>query len=634
MHSPTASSRISFVLLLLLLTFTAAASYAEVPDTLVRDEIPDKYKWDFSDIYPGWDAWEADLAKLEALMDEFPKLKGTLSEGPQQLLKAATMGDELGMLANTVYRYPGLMMAVDARNTEVAAKLQSVQILFQRFGTAMAWYNPEVLEIPYDTVAGWIDATPALEIHRFGLEDLFRQQTHVLSEDKEELLSYFSPVNNTAGNVYTELSTSDIEFPEVTLPSGETVTMSPGTYYGILEKNRSQADRKAAFEAFYGVFEQNANTYAAIYNGILQSDWASAQARNYDSCVGAALDGNNIPVSVYENLVDVARENPGPVHRFNALRKKVLGLDEYHNYDSSVPLVDFDKSYPFDDIKDWIVASVEPLGKSYTKKMDEAFSSGWVDVYENEGKRSGAFSAGVYGVHPFMLLNYNETMDSFFTTAHEMGHTLHTMLSNETQPYTTSGYTIFVAEVASTLNEALLLDYMLDKTDDPLEKAALLTHAIDDIIGTFYTQVMFADYELQAHRLVEEGQPITKDVLKDLYGGLLTTQLGPAVTGDDLYTYAWTRISHFYNVPFYVYQYATCYASSAQIYKELTTGDKKSRQATLDRYMTLLKSGGNDHPMEQLRKAGVDLGTPAPFQAVVDHLDELVTQLEVELDKL
>ena len=626
--------RAAFAALVLTLTLSAGLAVAELPDTLDRDEIPDEYKWDFTDIYADWDAWEADVERVEVLMDEFPRLKGTLSQGPRQLLKAASMGDELGMLVNKVYKYPGLMMTIDARNTDVAARLQRVQIMLQRFGTAMSWYSPEMLQIPEETVTGWIDETPELEIYRFGIEDLYRQQAHVLTEDKEQLLSYFSAVNGTPAKVYSELTTSDIEFPEVTLPSGETVTMTPGTYYGILENNRSQEDRRAAFEAFYGVFEQNAGTYAAIYNGILQSNWAGAQARNYDSCVQAALDGNNIPVSVYENLVEVVREGAEPVHRFNALRKKVLGLEEYHNYDSSIPLVDFDKSYPFDSIKESIVASVAPLGTEYQEKMDRAFSSGWVDVYENEGKRSGAFSSGVYGVHPFMLLNYNETLGSFFTTAHEMGHTLHTMLADETQPYCTSGYTIFVAEVASTLNEALLLDYMLEHTDDPLERAALLTHTIEEIIGTFYAQVMFAEYELRAHRMVEEGLPITKEVLAELYSGLQSAQLGPAVTPDELYRFVWTRINHFYSVPFYVYQYATCYASSAQIHKELTTGDPASREAALSRYLELLRSGGNDYPMEQLKKAGVDLSTPAPFEAVVEQLDELVSRLEAEVEKL
>jgi oligoendopeptidase F len=266
--------------------------------------------------------------------------------------------------------------------------------------------------------------------------------------------------------------------------------------------------------------------------------------------------------------------------------------------------------------------------------MRQAFEGGWVDVYENEGKMDGAFSAGIYGTHPYMLLNYNETLSEVFTVAHEMGHTLHTMLAYENQPYSTADYTIFVAEVASTLNEALLLDYLLEKTDDPVERVALLTHAINSIVGTYYVQTMFADFELRAHRLVEDGQPITADVLREVYTELVLEQQGPDVTFDDQYGGTWTRISHFYHSPFYVYQYATCYASSSQIHAAITDDTKEERQAALERYLTLLKSGGSDYPMEQLKAAGVDLTDAGPFQAVVDYMDELVTRLGQELDRL
>ena len=612
----------------------AAITAQAMPDTLDRNEIDDKYKWDFSDIYPDWDAWEADLGKLETLMEEYAALQGTLAQGPQQILKASLMGDQLGLIATKSFRYPGLMNAVDARDNDVAAKLQQVRIMFMKFNTATAWFNPEMLEIPWETMETWLDETPGLAPYRFGIEDLYRQQAHVLSEESEQLLSYYSPVSAAPGQIFSALSTADIDFNETTLSDGEEVTISPGQYYNILTNNRNQADRKAAFEAFYGLYNAKKNTYAAIYNGILQSVWAGTQARNYDSCIQSVLDGNDIPVEVYENLVNMVRENPDPVHRFIALRKKVLGLEEYHGYDGSVSLVDLDKTYPYEDIKDWIIDSVEPLGKSYQKKMKTAISEGWIDVYENEGKQSGAFSAGVYGVHPYMLLNYNETLGSVFTTAHELGHTLHTMLADETQPYATSGYTLFVAEVASTLNERLLLDYMLEKSTDPRERAALLAHTIDDIIGTFYTQVMFADFEYQAYKMVEAGQPVTAEALTEIYTDLWKKQMGPAATFDDLYGATWTRIGHFYRVPFYVYQYATCYASSAQIYDTLVKGSKKDRKAAVERYLTLLKSGGNDHPMVQLKTAGVDLTRPDAFQAVIDNLGDLVTRLETELDKL
>jgi len=626
------STRLIAVVLIILLA--AATTLQAKPDTLNRDEIPDAQKWDLSHIYPSWEAWEVDLNKVEVLAEEFIQMQGTLAEGPHRILEASLKSDELGKLAGLVYRYPALSNVTNMADNSIAARMQQVQIMFARFGTAMAWFNPEMLEIPWATMERWLDETPELEPYRFGITDLYRQQEHVLSAEQEELLSYYNQALGAPSAIYSEISTSDIDYPEVELADGTTVTMTPGQYYQILGGDYTQEDRKRAFEGFYGIYHQQANTYASIYNGILQGNWATAQARNYPSSLKAALDGNDIPTEVYENLVEMVREGAAPVHRYYALRKKALGLDEYHGYDGNVPLVDFHKEYPWEDIRDDIVASVTPLGADYVSKMEEAFSGGWVDVYENEGKRPGAFSAGVYGVHPYMLLNYNDTMDSFFTAAHEMGHTLHTMLSHENQPYSTSDYTIFVAEVASTLNERLLLDHVLAQTEDPTERVALLTHAIDDIVGTFYSQVMFADYELQASRLVEQGVPITRDVLTQIYSDLWKNQSGEAATFDEFYGSTWARISHFYNSPFYVYQYATCYATSAQIYERITSDDADERATAVAEYLELLQSGGNDHPMKQLQKSGVDLSDPSAFQAVIDNLDRLVGLLEEVLEEM
>lgn len=621
------------VVLALTVLLVATTAMAK-PDTLDRDQIDDQHKWDLGHIYDGWEAWEADLGRVEVLAEEFIAMKGTLGQGSHRILDAYQRSDELGKIARKVSAYAGLSSVTDMANNEIAARQQQVGIMFSRFGTAMSWFGPELLAIPWGTMEQWLDDTPELEPYRFSITDSYRQQEHVLSAEQEELLSYFNQALGSPGDIYTQLSTSDITYPEVELTDGTVVTMTPGQYYQILGGDYSQEDRKRAFKGFYGIYNEQANTYASIYNGILQGNWARAQARNYPSSLKMSLDGNDIPTEVYENLVEMVREGAEPVHRYYALRKKALGLDTYHGYDGNVPLVDFHKEYPWEDIRDDIVESVQPLGRDYVKKMKEAFSGGWVDVYENEGKRTGAFSAGVYGVHPYMLLNYNDTMDSFFTAAHEMGHTLHTMLSHENQPYATSDYTIFVAEVASTLNERLLLDQLLAKTDDPTEQVALLTHAIDDIISTFYSQVMFADFELQASRLVEQGVPITRDVLTQVYSELWKNQSGPDATFDEPYGATWSRISHFYNSPFYVYQYATCYASSAKLYEGITSTDSDVRETAVAEYLELLKSGGNDHPMNQLKKAGVDLSDPGAFQAVIDNLDRLVTLLDEALQEL
>jgi oligoendopeptidase F len=337
---------------------------------------------------------------------------------------------------------------------------------------------------------------------------------------------------------------------------------------------------------------------------------------------------------VVTNLIESTKAGTEPLRRYHRLRRRVLALSTYHSYDSTIPLVDFDEKYPYESVLEWLPASVEPLGEAYRNELRSVLFGDWIDVYENTGKRSGAYSAPVYGVHPYMLLNYNDTLDAVFTLAHEMGHSMHTQLSNAHQPFVYSAYTIFVAEVPSTLSEMLFLEYMLKRARDERERIVLLQHAIDGIVGTFYTQVLFADYELQAHRLAEEGRPVTADALSEIYFGLLKAYHGDALDYDDLSRVTWARIPHFYSTPYYVYQYATCFASSAQLMKQLTSGSDSERAAAIERYLTLLKSGGSDHPMPLLQKAGVDLGRPETVRAVVDQLDGLVTRLEDAIDAL
>lgn len=611
----------------------AGTSFA-APNTLNRDSIPDKYKWDLSDIYPNWDAWQQGYDRLDSLMKAFAALQGTLANGPEAALHAFQLQDELDMLSYRVYRYPGLAHDLDQRNADINAKFQQVQILFARFGQATSWFTPELLKIPWDTMQKWLTSSDDFAPYRHNIEDTYRQQKHVLDEDKEELLSYFNQFEGTPADIHEALTTADIQYPRVSFDGVDTVTLTPGEYYSTLTYDRSQANRKKAHEAFYSTYAHDKNTYAAIYNSILQRDWATAQARNYSSALEADLSGDNVPTEVYENLVKTVKAGTEPVKRYYEARRKALGLDEYHLYDGSVAVVDFDKKYDFDEITNWVVESVAPLGKDYQNKIKEVFKGGWIDVYESEGKATGAYQARVYGTHPYLLLNYKGTMNDMFTVAHEVGHTMHTLLAYDNQPFATANYTIFVAEVASTLNEALFLDYMFKKSDDPKERIALLEQAIDNILGTFYTQTQWADFEWQAHQMAETGQPITESSLKDLYSGIEKEYYGDAVVLDSLYEYTWTRIGHFYFAPYYVYKYATCYASSAKLAKAITTGDEKSRREALDKYLTLLKSGGNDYPMNQLKEAGVDLTDPSTIQSVIDELDELVTLYEQELAKL
>ena len=593
-----------------------------------REDIPDRFKWNLDDIFHDWAAWEDAYGRLERGIDRYAALKGTLAEGPEKLLEAFTLSEELGQLAYRVWYFPSLQYDQDQRDNGVNAKRQQVQILFARWKQAESWFNPEMLQIPLETVRRWMDDSEPLRLYRFAIEDLYRQQEHVLDEKGERLMSLSSRMAATANDAYWALSTADAKFPTVTMSTGEQVTVSYGQYRAILATRRDQTDREKAFRALHETYQSSLNTYATLYNGVCQRDWFQARARGYKSTLESALHGDNIPTSVVENLIETTRAGVEPLRRYHRLRRKALGVSSYHVYDFSIPLVTFDKKYQYDDVLDWIVESVAPLGPEYQARMRQGFGGGWIDVYENEGKRSGAYSAPVYGTHPYMLLNYTDTLDDMFTLSHEMGHSMHTILSHETQPFIYSNYTIFVAEVPSTLSEALLLEYMLDRSTDPAERIVLLQHAIDNITGTFYTQVMFADYELRAHRLAEEDRPITSEILTEMYTTLLKDYYGDAVDHNPLTGITWARIPHFFNSPYYVYQYATCFASAARLSQEIMHGNRDGATA---RFLDLLRSGGSDYPMSQLKRAGVDLSQPDTVRAVLDQLDDLVGRLEREL---
>ncbi len=615
-----------------LVGFSAVAQ----PMAKERDEIAPAYKWDLSDIFADWNEWEGSFGQLQEKMQEIVSMKGQISKDPQSLLKVMKIQDELGMIAYKVYAYPMFMYDLNAQDIEVLGKLQQVQVAFAQFGSATAWITPELLTVPEAKMMQWISENPELERYRFDMESLYHSQEHVLTEDKELLMSYFSQATGASSGIYSNLTTADIVYPEVTLEDGTTVKVTPGVYSNILSTSTVRADRKAVKEAFYPVYADKLNTFAAIYKGILDNGWAYAQARKYNSCLESNLHGNDIPVAVYENLVNTVKANTAPLQKYHRLRAKYFGLEgDYHGYDSRLTLGDSEATYEFDAAKEMVLKSVKPLGKEYSEKLENALASGWIDVYETPAKRTGAYSMNVYGVHPFILLNYNGTLDYVFTLAHELGHSLHSIHSSETQPFNTANYTIFVAEVASTFNEKLLLDQMLEEVEDPKERVALLQQAIEGIAGTFYTQTMFADFELQAHRMAEKGMPITAESLTAVAEELDKTYYGDVFVNNPEYkSIFWSRIPHFYNTPFYVYQYATSFCASYKLNELISTGSKKERKEAIANYIDFLSSGGNDYPINQLKKAGVDMTAPETVMAVINQLSKLVDQLEVELEKL
>ena len=596
-----------------------------------REAVDAKYTWDLSSIFSDWAAWEAGFRELEAGIDGFTAFEGTLAQGANQLLASLQERDRIGQLSYRVWYYPNLHYDQDQRDNSINAKRQQVQLLLARWSQAESFYAPELLRIPLDSIRQWLDASPALAVYKFFLEDLFRQQKHVLDEAGERLLSLSSRLGTVPHDAYGALSTADARFPTITLSNGESVQVSYGQYRKLLATCRQQADRRKAYEALYDTYGASLNTYATLYNGVMQREWFQARARGYSTTLDAALFGNNIPPAVVHNLIKETKAGVAPFRRYHKLRRRVLGLNDYYVYDGFVPLVERDVHYRYDEVLDWITESVRPLGADYVAKVQEAFIGRWIDVYENQGKRSGAYSAPVYGSHPYMLLNYNDTLDAVFTLAHEMGHSIHTMLSHESQPFVYAGYTIFVAEVPSTLSEALLLDLMLERAKTREERIILLQHAIDGIVGTFYNQVLFADFELQAHTMVEQDQPVTSDILNALYSKLLDEYWGDALSPDARAQMTWARIPHFFQSPYYVYQYATCFASTAKLMNDVQSKEPAVRRGAVDRYLNLLRAGGSDYPMDLLASAGVDLSQADTVRAVVAQLDDLVVRLEAEL---
>lgn len=622
------------IMALFLVGLISPATLAATPDSRVRDSIPDQYKWDLSPIYPDWTSWEADLALATELVDSIARLGGYPSQGASQLYTFLSFRDRIGMMLDRLSIYSGLQSVTDMGDNELSARDQRVSNLQSTLGEATSWLEPELLKTPWDSIDAWLNVKPELADYRYTLENLFRMKAHYLDDAQEKLLSYFGPFNNAPEGIYSDFVYSDIKYPTFVRENGDSVLLSESQVWYQMRVNHDQEERRRMFRTFYEAYDGYVNTYASIYNCVLQRDWALAKARNYGSCVEAALGPDNVPLEVYESLVTTVREGSEPLKRYHRLRKGALGLDHYYWSDRVSPIVEFERAYEYDEVVPWVIEAMKPLGEEYGEQLKKLFANHRIDVYENEEKYTGGFQSDAYGTPEYILMNFDGTLEEVFTLAHEAGHALHSHYSNTTQPYVNAYTTIFVAEVASTLNEALFLNYLLERTKDPRERIAMLQQAIDNIAGTFYLQTMFADFELQTHQLVEQGEPVTAEAIRGIYGDLLTDYFGDAIEIDSIYHSYWTRIGHFFESPFYVYKYATSFASSADLVQGVLSKDEAVREKTLGDYLNLLRSGGNDYPMEQLRRYGVDLSSPEVLQAVPRQLDRLVTRLEEELSRL
>lgn len=588
-----------------------------------RDEIDSKYKWKLEHIYAGIDDWERDFSKVKEYISQIVKFKGTLGKDSNTLLECLKLSNELMSTNDRVFVYARMKKDEDNSNSTYQSLADRASALMTEAYAATSFIVPEILTIPEEKLNKYLEENKDLQLYRQFFREILRQKEHVLSEKEEELLALASEMAGSPREIFTMFNNADIKFPFIKDEDGEEVELTKGRYIKFLE-SKDRRVRKDAFQALYSTYAKFKNTIAASLVGSIKASKFYATAAKYDSSLEASLDADNISVDVYDNLIETVNKNLHLLHRYLKLRKKALKLDELHMYDLYVPIVEESKkNIPYEEALKMVEAGLRPLGEEYISHLKEGFTNGWIDVYENQGKTSGAYSWGAYTTHPYVLLNYQGTINDVFTIAHEMGHALHSYYTNKTQPYVYSEYKIFVAEVASTVNEALLMNYLLDKTKDKTEKAYLLNHYLEQFRGTVYRQVMFAEFEKTVHMKHKNGEPLTADILNNIYYDLNKKYFEAEVNVDEEISMEWARIPHFYT-SFYVYKYATGFSSAIAISDMIL----KEGQPAVDRYIKFLKSGSSDYPLELLKIAGVDLSTPKPVQDALDVFEKILGELE------
>lgn len=581
-------------------------------------------KWDLTYLFETEEEFLKSIDKMQEYVNKLASYKGKLHE-EESFVEYAIISRDFEEALGRTYQYASLKSDLNKKDVEALSNLNKVTMILYGYSEACSFQDPEILAMGKEKVLDIIDRHPEIEEFRFGMIKLFDQNEHVLDAKSEQLLSYYSPVLEAGSEMYSSLAVGDATAVDVVLSDGKTYKVTGGNFRALIADAKTPEDRKIIFNAVYSCYDTHKNTFANIYKVVLDSDKATAKARNYASSLEAHLDRNKIPTSVYHNLVEVANTYNESLKRYLKLRKEVLGLEEYHTYDRFIELAQSDKKYSYEDAKALFFKSIEWLPEDFQEKAHEVLRSGFVDVYETVGKRSGAYSSSMANLHPFILLNHDNTLDSAFTVAHEAGHSIHSMYSAEAQPTMLQNYTIFVAEIASTFNEHILLDYFL-KSDNATkeEKIMVIQKAIDSIYATFYRQTLFAEYEMIAHDMNEKGMPINYEVLSNIMIELYKKYYDLDITVEEVKKYVWAYIPHLFYTPFYVYQYATSFAASFKLYKEV----KANTPGAFEKYINLLSSGGSKYPMIQAQEAGVDFTKKDAFMAVVERMDYLLAELE------
>jgi oligoendopeptidase F len=611
---------------LLILTPSLALAQIEARE---RSDIEDEYKWNLADIYKTDEDWEADLERAKTLLGDLEGLREELGElnAGKKILSLHTTTEEAQRLFEKLLVYAFLKADEDTRISKYQGYKQQIRGVGVQIESALAWIEPALVAIPKEKMLVFLDSTEGLGIYRHYYDDLWRQQEYVLSEEEERILSLSGEMSATPRSIYSQMMNADLSFGTFLDENGEAVEMTQARY-GTYMQNPNRDVRREAWHVYYDGYEKYLHAATEAYAGAVKRDIFYTRSRGYESCVQRALDADNVKIEVLDNLIATISENMEPIRRYNEIRARVMEVDTLQHWDSYVTLVPaLDEEIPYDKAVKTIVRGLEPLSDRYVSDMKKGFSSRWVDVYENVGKRDGAYSWGAYSVaHPYMLMNYEKKIDDMFTLAHEMGHSMHTYYSSANQPQVYADYTIFVAEVASTTNEAILMDHLLKQTKDRDKRIFLLNHYIKQIQGTVYTQVMFSEFEKEAHEMAEAGEPVTVESLNELYARLLDKYSGNVVYYSDRSAMGWIRIPHFYR-NFYVYKYATSYAAATALARKILDEEPGARDA----YLKFLESGASDYPIDLLKSAGVDLSTPEPIQATCDLLAELVEELDTLL---
>lgn len=588
-----------------------------------RSELDPKYTWDLDPIFSSDDQWEEAVKEIKAYIPKLKDYEGKIGSSADQLLGILKLQDEVLQKLYKVFVYAHLKKDEDTTNSKYVALNDRASSLRIEVSSALSFVVPEILNIPEDQLQAFIEEKEDLQLYRHSLDEVTRQRDHVLSSQEEAIIAQAGELAGAPGDIFAMINNADMKFPKIKDENGEEKELTHGRYIQFLESKERQV-REAAFKAMYETFGKQINTIAATLGAAVKKNIFFSKVRNYNSAREASVDKDNVPVNVYDNLISTIHERLPVFHRYVSLRKKLLDVDELHMYDVYVPLVqDVDMKYTYEEGKDLVKEALQPMGKEYLDVVEEGFNNRWIDVYENVGKRSGAYSSGAYGTPPYILLNYQDNLDNVFTLAHEMGHSVHSYFSRKHQPFVYSGYTIFVAEVASTLNEALLTHHLLKNTTDKQKKMYILNHYLDSFRGTVFRQTMFAEFEKLIHEQVEQGQALTADRLNEMYYDLNVKYFGPDMVVDKDIQLEWARIPHFY-MNFYVYKYATGFAAAAALSKQIL----EEGQPAVDRYLQFLKGGSSEYPIELLKKAGVDMTSPEPVRQALDVFEQTLNELE------